>query len=63
MIPPMRMGCIHPPDLMVLIKKNIIKGNKELASLLDCPDQTPDVLEKINILMSQLNTYKVITII
>jgi hypothetical protein len=34
-----------------------------LASLLDHPDQTPEVLEKINILMSQLNTYNVITII
>jgi hypothetical protein len=48
---------------MVLLKKKIIKANKELASFLDRPDQTPDVKEKINLLMSQLNTYKVITII
>jgi hypothetical protein len=56
-------GLYSSPDLMVLIKKKIIKANKELASLLDRPDQTPDVLAKINLLMSQLNTYKVITII
>ena len=49
--------------LTVLIKRNIIKENKELDSLLDHTDQTPDVLERINLLMSQLNTYKVIIII
>jgi hypothetical protein len=48
---------------MILIKKKIIKDNKKLASFLDRPDQTPDVKEKIKLLMSQLNTYKVITII
>jgi hypothetical protein len=53
-------SCVDP---MVLIKKKIIKANKELASLLDHPEQTPDVKEKIKLLMSQLNTYKVITII
>ena len=50
-------------DLMLSLKKNIIKSNKELVSLLDCLEQTPDVKEKIKLLMSQLNTYKVITII
>jgi hypothetical protein len=63
MIPPMRRGFIHALDPMLLIKKNIIKANKELASLLDHPEQTPDVKAKIKLLMSQLNTYKVITII
>jgi hypothetical protein len=56
-------GLYSSPDPMVLIKRKIIKANKELDSLLDHPDQTPDVLERINLLMSQLNTYKVITII
>jgi hypothetical protein len=56
-------GFYSSPDPMVLIKKNIIKANKELASFLDRLDQTLDVVAKINILMSQLNTYKVITII
>jgi hypothetical protein len=50
-------------DPMLLLKKKIIKANKELVSLLDHPEQTPDVKEKIKLLMSQLNTYKVITII
>jgi hypothetical protein len=50
-------------DPMLLLKKKIIKANKELVSLLDRPEQTPDVKEKIKLLMSQLNTYKVITII
>jgi hypothetical protein len=50
-------------DLMLLLKKKIIKANKELVSLLDRPEQTPDVKERIKLLMSQLNTYKVITII
>jgi hypothetical protein len=50
-------------DPMVLLKKKIIKDNKELASLLDHPEQTPDVKAKIKLLMSQLNTYQVITII
>jgi hypothetical protein len=50
-------------DLMVSIKKKIIKANKEFFSLLDHPQQTPDVKERIKLLMSQLNTYKVITII
>jgi hypothetical protein len=50
-------------DLMLLLKKKFIKDNKELVSLLDCPEQTPEVKEKIKLLMSQINTYKVITII
>jgi hypothetical protein len=50
-------------DLMLSLKKMIIKANKELFSLLDRPEQTPDVKERIKLLMSQLNTYKVITII
>jgi hypothetical protein len=50
-------------DLMLSLKKNIIKANKELFSLLDRLEQTPDVKERIKLLMSQLNTYKVITII
>jgi hypothetical protein len=44
-------------DLMILLKKNIIKANKELFILLDRPEETPDVKERINLLMSQLNTY------
>jgi hypothetical protein len=50
-------------DPMLLLKKKIIKANKELVSLLDRPEQTLDVKERIKLLMSQLNTYKVITII
>ena len=50
-------------DLMLSLKKNIIKANKELFSLLDRPEQTLNVKERIKLLMSQLNTYKVITII
>jgi len=50
-------------DLMLSLKKKIIKANKELFSLLDRPEQTPDVKERIKLLMSQLKTYKVITII
>jgi hypothetical protein len=53
-------SCVDP---MLLLKKKIIKANKELVSLLDRPEQTPDVKAKIKLLMSQLNTYKVITII
>jgi hypothetical protein len=41
----------------------MIKENKELAIFLDRLDQTPDVKENIKLLMSQLNAYKVITII
>jgi hypothetical protein len=50
-------------DPMLSLKKNIIKANKELFIFLDHPEQTPDVKERIKLLMSQLNTYKVITII
>jgi hypothetical protein len=50
-------------DLMLSLKKRIIKSKNELFSLLDHPEQTPDVKERNKILMSQLNTYKVITII
>jgi hypothetical protein len=50
-------------DLMLSLEKKIIKANKELFSLLDCPEQTPDIKERIKLLMSQINTYKVITII
>ena len=50
-------------DLMLLLKKNIIKARKELVILLDHPEQTPDIKERIKLLISQLNTYKVITII
>jgi hypothetical protein len=49
-------------DLMISLKKKIIKANKELFILLDRPEQTLDVKERIKLLMSQLNTYKVITI-
>jgi hypothetical protein len=56
-------GLYSSHDLMLLINKKIIKENKKLASMLDHPNQTPDVLERINLLMSHLNTYKVITII
>jgi hypothetical protein len=50
-------------DLMLSLKKNIIKANKELFSLLYHPEQTTYVKERIKLLMSQVNTYKVITII
>jgi hypothetical protein len=53
-------SCVDP---MLSLKKNIIKDNKELFILLDRPEQTLDVKERIKLLMSQLNTYKVITII
>jgi hypothetical protein len=53
-------SCVDP---MLSLKKKIIKANKELFILLDRPEQTPDVKERIKLLMSQLNTYKVITII
>jgi TusA-related sulfurtransferase len=53
-------SCANP---MLLLKKNIIKANKELVILLDRPEQTSDVKERIKLLMSQLNTYQVITII
>lgn len=43
---------------MVSIKKKFIKANKELFSLLDRPEQTPNIKERIKLLMSQLNTYK-----
>jgi hypothetical protein len=49
-------------DLILSLKKKIIKANMELFSLLDRPEQTLDVKERIKLLMSQLNTYKVITI-
>jgi hypothetical protein len=50
-------------DSMLSLKNKIIKANKELFILLDRPEQTLDVKERIKLLMSQLNTYKVITII
>jgi TusA-related sulfurtransferase len=50
-------------DPMLSLKKKIIKANKELFILLDRPEKTPDIEERIKFLMSQLNTYKVITII
>jgi hypothetical protein len=53
-------SCANP---MLSLKKNINKANKELFNLLDHPEQTLDVKERIKLLMSQLNTYKVITII
>jgi hypothetical protein len=53
-------SCVDP---ILLLKKRIIKSNKELVILLDRPEQTLDIKERIKILMSQLNTYKVITII
>jgi hypothetical protein len=53
-------SCVDP---ILLLKKRIIKSNKELVSLLDRPEQTLDIKERIKLLMSQLNTYKVITII
>jgi hypothetical protein len=51
------------PDLMVLIKKNINKVNKELANLLYILDQTPEVKKRIKEVMTRLNTYNVINII
>ena len=48
---------------MILIRKNINKGNNELAHLLDILDQTPEVEERIKEVMTMLKTYKVITII
>jgi uncharacterized protein (DUF1778 family) len=48
---------------MILIRKMINKGNKELAHLLNILDQTPDVEQRINEVMTRLKTYKVITII
>ena len=48
---------------MVLIRKKINKGNKELSHLLDILDQTPAVEERIKEVMKRLKTYKVITII
>jgi hypothetical protein len=56
-------GILFIPWFDGINKKNIIKENKEFASLLYHPDQTLDVLERINIFMSQLNTYKLITMI
>ena len=50
-------------DPMVLIRKNISKGNNELAHLLDILDQTPEVEEMIKEVMTRLKTYKVIAII
>jgi hypothetical protein len=50
-------------DSILLLKTKIIKDNKELVRLLDNPEQTSDVKERIKLLMSQLNTYKLITII
>jgi hypothetical protein len=51
------------PDPMILIRKMINTGNKELAHLLNILDQTPDVEQRINEVMTRLKTYKVITII
>jgi uncharacterized protein (DUF1778 family) len=48
---------------MILIRKMINTGNKELAHLLNILDQTPDVEQRINEVMTRLKTYKVITII
>jgi hypothetical protein len=42
MIPPDEEGFYSCVDPMVLLKKKIIKANKELASLLDRPEQTPE---------------------
>jgi hypothetical protein len=50
-------------DPMVLIRKKINKGNKELAHLLDILDQTPEVEERIKEVMTRVKKYKVITII
>ena len=51
------------PDPMILIRKMINTKNKELAHLLNILDQTPDVEQRINEVMTRLKTYKVITII
>jgi hypothetical protein len=51
------------PDPMVLIRKKINKGNKELVHLLDILDQTLEVEERIKEVMTRLKTYKVITIV
>lgn len=40
------------PNQMVMIKRKIIKVNKELASLLDHEDQTPGVGQRIKCLMT-----------
>ena len=51
------------PNPMILIRKMINKGNKELAQLLKILDQTLEVEQRINEVMTGLKTYKVITII
>jgi hypothetical protein len=48
---------------MILIKKMINTGNKELAHLLNILDQTLDIEQRINEVMTRLKTYKLITII
>jgi hypothetical protein len=63
MIRPDEEDLYSSPDPMVMIHKNIIKENKELAHLLDLEDQTPEVKQRIKLVMTQLRTYKVITII
>jgi hypothetical protein len=53
-------GLYSSPDLMVLIKRKIIKENKELDSLLDHLNQIHDVLERINILIvNVLNLHRI----
>jgi hypothetical protein len=49
----------HDP---IMIHKKIIKANKECC-LLYLEDQTPKVKQRIKLVMTQLRTYKVITII
>ena len=44
------------PDPIILIRKNINKGNKELAHLLDILDQTLEVEERIREVMTRLKT-------
>jgi hypothetical protein len=51
------------PDPMVIIQKKVIKVNKELAHLLDLADQNIEVKQRITLVMKQIRTYKVITII
>ena len=51
------------PNPKVLIYKKINKGNTKFDCMLDIVDKTPEIEERIFQVMTQLKTYKVITII
>jgi uncharacterized protein (DUF1778 family) len=57
------MDLYESPDPMILIRNMINTKNKELTHLLNILDQTPDVKQRINEVMTRLKTYKVISII